>query len=126
MRTLLENGSADTFSSIMANDIPVYVSLSIMVATTGLANYLLARSLDWSSYKPLPREFQSSTFNVLFVGSIMATAILLLLGIDLFGLFAKVGKSVVCGLVAGYVPVVLVGLAGAVMLMVVRRRRRLI
>jgi hypothetical protein len=126
MRMLLENGSTDTFSSIMANDIPVYVSFSIMVATTGLVYYLLARILDWSSYKPLPRIFQSSAFNVLFVGSIMAIAILLLRGIDLIGLFAKVGKSVVCGLVVGYAPVVAVGLASAVTLIVVRRRRRLI
>jgi hypothetical protein len=123
MRMLFESSSIDIFPSTMANDISVYTSLSIMVVTTGLAYYVLARILHWSGNKPFPRVFQSSAFNVLLVSSVMVTAILLLLGIDIVGLFAMAGKFVVCDLVGYYVPLVAVGLASAIMLIVVRRLR---
>ena len=122
MRMLTQSSSIHAMS-ILADDIFVYVSFSLMVVMTTFTLYMLARILDWSSDKPLPRVFQSSAFNVLFVGSIMAIAILLLRGIDLIGLFAKVGKSVVCGLVVGYAPVVAVGLASTIVLIVVKRLR---
>jgi hypothetical protein len=122
MRMLLENGSTDTFSSVMANDIPVYVSFSIMVVTTGLVYYALVRILDWSSYKPLPRVFQSSTFNVLLVSSVMVTAILLLLGIDLIRMFAMATEPIVW-IVEDYGPLIAVGLASTIMLIVVKRLR---
>jgi len=123
MRVFLENSSIDTLRSTMANEISVYASLSIMLVTTGLAYYVLARILHWSSNKPLPRVFQSSAFNVLLVSSVMVTAILLLRGIDIIGLFATAGKSVVCDLAGYYVPVVAFGLTSAIMLIVVRRLR---
>jgi len=120
---LFESSSIDTLPSTMANDISVYTSLSIMIVTTGLAYYVLARILHWSGNKPFPRVFQSSAFNVLLVSSVMVTAILLLLGIDIVGLSTMAGKFVVCDLVEYYVPVVAVGLASAIMLIVVRRLR---
>ena len=122
MRMLMESSSIHAMS-ILADDIFVYVSFSLMIVITTFTLYMLARILDWSSDKPLPRVFQSSVFNVLLVGSVMVIAILLLRGIDLIGLFAKVGKSVVCDLVEDYAPVVAVGLASVVMLIVVRRLR---
>jgi hypothetical protein len=122
MRMLFESSSIDTFPSTMTNDISVYASLSIMVVTTGLAYYVLARILHWPGNKPFPRVFQSSAFNILLVSSVMVTAILLL-GIDIIGVFAMAGKSVACDLVGRYVPVVAVSLASAIMLIVVRRLR---
>lgn len=116
---LLESNSTDKFSSIMANDIPVYLSLSIMIATTGLVYYLLATVLDWSSSKPLPRVVQSSAFNFLFVSSVVAITILLLRGIDLIGLFSIATEPIVW-IVHDYVPVVAVGLASSIMLIVVQ------
>ena len=122
MRMLLEGSSIDTLSSTMANDISVYASFSIMVVTTGLVYYALVRILDWSSYKPLPRVFQSSTFNVLLVSSVMVTAILLLLGIDLIRMFAMATEPIVW-IVEDYGPLIAVGLASTIMLIVVKRLR---
>jgi len=122
MRTLLEGKLVDTFSSIMANDIPVYVSLSIMAVVTGLVYYLLARILDWSSNKPLPRVVQSSTFNFLFMSSVIAVTILLLRGIDLIALFSVATEPIV-RILHEYVPVVAVGLASIIMFIVVQRLR---
>jgi hypothetical protein len=82
-------------SYTLADDMFVYVSFSLMVIMTTFTIYVLVRILDWSSSKPLPRVFQSLAFNVLLVSSVMVTAILLLLGIDIIGLFAMAGKSVV-------------------------------
>ena len=119
MRMLFESSSIDTLPSTMANEISVYMSLSIMVVTTGLAYYVLARILDWSSNKPLPRVIQSSAFNILFVSSVMAIAFLLLRGIDLIGLFARATEPIVW-IVEDYVPVVAVGLGSTIMVIVVK------
>jgi hypothetical protein len=96
MRMLLESSPSDAFSSILANDIFVYVSFGVMVAATCLVIYTLARILDWSSNKPLPRVVHSSAFNVLFVSSVIAIALLLLRGIDFIGSFAM-AMGPLCG-----------------------------
>jgi hypothetical protein len=70
MRTLMQSRSIHAMS-ILADDMFVYVSFSLMVVITTFTLYTLARILDWSSKKLLPRVFQSSAFNVLFVGSAM-------------------------------------------------------
>ncbi len=121
--TMLTQSSSIHAMSILADDMFAWVSFSLMVVITAFTLYTLARILDWSSEKPLPRVFQSSAFNVLFVGSAMVIAILLLRGIDLIGLFVKVGKPVVSDLVEGYALVVTLGLFGAILLIVVRRLR---
>jgi hypothetical protein len=122
MRMLLEGASIDTLSSTMANDISVYASFSIMVVTTGLVYYALVRILDWSSNKPLPRVFQSSAFNFLFVGSLMAIAMLLLRGIDLIRMFAMATEPI-AWIVEDYGPLIAVGLASTIVLIVVKRPR---
>ena len=119
MRMLLESRPSDAFSSILANDILVYVSISVMVAATCLVIYALAGILDWSSNKSLPGVVQSSAFNILFVSSVMAIAFLLLRGIDLIGLFAMAIGPIVW-VVEDYALVVAVGLASAITLMVVQ------
>jgi len=121
MRMLLESGSIDTLPSIFANDISVYVSFSFMVIIASFAIYMLARILEWSSNKPLPRVVQCSAFSVLLVSLVAATAMLLLLGVDFIRLFGKLGASILSIVgAAGYVPVVLVGLASAIILIVVQ------
>jgi hypothetical protein len=122
MRMLFESSSIDIFPSTMANDISVYTSLSIMVVTTGLAYYVLARILHWSANKPFPRVFQSSAFNILLVSSVMVTAILLLLGIDLIRMFAMATGPIVW-IVEDYGPLIAVGLASTIVLIVVKRLR---
>jgi hypothetical protein len=119
MRILFEGSATDAFSLIMANDISVYLSLSIMAVTTGLVYYLVGRILDWSGNKPLPRVVQSSAFKLLLVSSVMAITLLLLRGIDLIGLFLIATEPIVW-IVDEYAPVVIVGLATAVMLIVVQ------
>jgi hypothetical protein len=122
MRMLFENSSIDTLPSTMANEVSVYTSLSIMIVTTGLAYYVLARILHWSGNKPLPRVFQSSAFNVLLVSSVMVTAILLLRGIDLIRMFAMATKPI-AWIVEDYGPLIAVGLASTIVLMAVKRLR---
>jgi hypothetical protein len=122
MRMLFESSSIDTFPSTMANDISVYTSLSIMIVTTGLAYYVLARILHWSGNKPFPRVFQSSAFNVLLVSSVMVTAILLLLGIDLIRIFAMATEPI-AWIAEDYGPLIAIGLASTIMLIVARRLR---
>jgi hypothetical protein len=119
MRILFEGSAADTFSSIMTNDITAYLSLSIMVVTTGLVYYLLARMLDWSSNRPLPRVVQSPAFNLLLVSSALAIAFLLFRGIDPIGLLS-IGTDPIVWIVDEYAPVVAVGLAGTIMLIVLQ------
>ena len=89
MRVLLQSGSIDTLSSILVNDISVYVSFSFMVIITSFAIYTLARILEWSSGRPLARVVQSSAFSALFVALVAAIALLLLLGVDFVQLFGK-------------------------------------
>jgi len=89
MRVLLQSGSIDALSSLLANDISVYLSLSLMVIATSFAIYTLARILEWSSGRPLPRVVQSSAFSALFVTLVAAIAMLLLLGVDFVQLFGK-------------------------------------
>jgi hypothetical protein len=97
----------------------VYVSFSLMVIMTTFTIYALARILDWSSNKPLPRVIQSSAFNILFVSSVMVIAFLLLRGIELIGLFARATEPIVW-IVEDYVPVVAVGLGSTIMVIVVK------
>jgi hypothetical protein len=122
MRMVLENGPIDAFSSPMANDISLYASFSIMAVTTGLVYYALLRILNRSSNRPFPRIFQSSAFNFLLVSSVMVTAILLLLGIDLIRIFAMATEPIVW-IVEDYGPLIAVGLASTIVLIVVKRRR---
>jgi hypothetical protein len=122
MRMLLENGSTDAFSSIMANDISLYASFSIMVVTTGLVYYALLRILNRSSNRPLPRVVQSSAFNFLLVSSLMAIAIILLRGIDLIRVFAIATEPIVW-IVEDYGPLIVVGLASTIVLIFVKRPR---
>jgi hypothetical protein len=122
MRMLLENGPIDAFSSIMSNDISLYVSLSIMLVTSGLVYYALLRILDWSSNNPFPRVVQGSAFNFLFVSSLMTIAILLLRGIDLIRMFAMATEPI-AWIVEDYGPLVAVGLASAIVLIIVKRPR---
>jgi hypothetical protein len=119
MRMLLESSSIHAMSSTLADDIFVYVSFSLMVVITTFTIYALARILEWSSNKPLPRVLQSSAFSVLLVSLVAATAMLLLLGVDLIQVFGKLGGPIVSIVVApDHAPVVFVGLAGAIMLIV--------
>jgi hypothetical protein len=93
-----------------------------MIVTTGLVYYVLARILHWSGNKPFPRVFQSSAFNVLLVSSVMVTAILLLLGIDLIRIFAMATEPIVW-IVEDYGLLIAVGLASTIVLIVVKRLR---
>lgn len=94
MRMLLESGSIDTLSSILANDVSVYVSFSFMVVMTSFAIYMLARILEWSSNKPVPGVVRSSAFSVLLVSLVAAITMLLLLGVDFIRVFGKLGESI--------------------------------
>lgn len=94
MRMFLESGSIDTLSWILANDIVVYVSFSLMVITTSLAIYMLARILEWSSNKPLLGVMQNSAFSVLLVSVVAAVTMLLLLSVDFIRVFEKLGESI--------------------------------
>jgi hypothetical protein len=119
MRMILESNSSDIFPSSLANDIFVYISFSVMVATTCFVIYALAGILAWSSNKPLPRVIQGSAFNILFVSSVMAIAFLLLRGTDLIGLFAMAIEPIMW-IVEDYAPVVAVGLSSTIMVIVVK------
>ena len=78
----MERSSINTMWSTLANDMSVYVSFRLMVIITSFTIYALARVLERSSNKPLPRVVQSSAFTVLLASLVAATRILLLLGVD--------------------------------------------
>jgi hypothetical protein len=121
MRVFLEGSSIDTVPSILTNGISAYVSLAFMIIMTALTIYALVRILDWSSSKPLPSVVQISTFNVLLVSLTVATAALLLVGVDFGQLFGRLGGPILSILEApDILPVLLVGLASAAMFLVFR------
>ena len=121
MRVFLEISSIDTASSILANGISAYVSLSLMIIMTTLTIYALVRILDWSSSKPLPSVVQTSAFNVLLVSLLTATAALLLVGVDVGQAFGRLGGPTLSILEApDILPMLFVGLASAAMFLVFR------
>lgn len=88
----MEICSIDTLSFILPNDVSVYASFSFMLVIASFAIYMLAKILDWSSNKPLPRVVQSSTFSILLVSLVAAIAILLLVGVEFTLVFRKLGE----------------------------------
>jgi len=109
----MESCSIETASSIPANGIPTYVSLGLMIIITTFTIYALARILDWSRNKPFPTVVQSSTFNVLLVSLVGATAALLLIGVDFGEAFGRLGGPDI-------LLMLLIGLASAAMFLVFR------
>lgn len=76
----------------MASEI-YYILLAVFVVVIGSTLYSLARFLHWSRSRPLPGA-QNPVLNVAVVGLVAVVAMLLILDVELMGVFGSLKEPV--------------------------------